>query len=226
MKVSIILLTHNHWELTHARLWEIYSRLEDVYEVILVDDNSTDVEVAGGISWWLDDMKLPYKLRYIRNNKNMPFGYSMNKGATAADGDVYVFICNDVQITGNFIPQILGVLAEDDRVLIGNRLLDYDTGWNTFNGVVYPYLEGYMLACTANIWDEIGGFDYKTFNPMDVEDIDLSTTALSKNIRLHSLDSSKMKHLVAQTYGYTPERLEITKRNKEKFRLKWCSDNE
>ena len=221
MKISVILLAYNHWELTHARLWEIYRHLP-VDEVILVDDNSDEADFISGVSWWMEDVKGKLPLRYIRNKKNMPFGYSMNKGCAAATGDVYVLLCNDVKVQGNFIPDIVTALAANSNILIGNRLLDRDTGWNTFDGVVYPYLEGYMLASTKEVWAELGGFDYKVFFPYDFEDVDLSTNARSLGIELFSLNTSKINHLGAGTIGYNPAREAITLRNKEKFREKWC----
>ena len=221
MKISVILLAYNHWDLTHARLWEIYKYLP-VDEVILVDDNSDEADFISGVSWWMEDVNGKLPLRYIRNKKNMPFGYSMNKGCAAATGDVYVLLCNDVKVQGNFIPDIVTALAANSNILIGNRLLDRDTGWNTFDGVVYPYLEGYMLASTKEVWAELGGFDYKVFFPYDFEDVDLSTNARSLGIELFSLNTSKINHLGAGTIGYNPAREAITLRNKEKFREKWC----
>jgi GT2 family glycosyltransferase len=103
--------------------------------------------------------------------------------------------------------------------LVGNRLLDFDTGWNTIEKVVYPYLEGYFLAFKKSEWTTVGGFDER-FMPFDFEDVDISTTYVAGGGKLVFLDA-EMLHLGAQSYKYSPEREAQTKANQEKFRQKW-----
>ena len=42
---SIVIPSYNHWELTHALLFNIYINMQDVDEIILMDDCSTDEKI-------------------------------------------------------------------------------------------------------------------------------------------------------------------------------------
>ena len=103
---------------------------------------------------------------------------------------------------------------------MGGRWLDWDTGWNTFNGRIFPYLEGWILATTNKTWKELDYFD-ELFTPNDMEDIDLSTKALSSGIYTAEFTAGLVEHIGAQTISYGTERENITIQNKKKFEEKW-----
>ena len=47
-KVYVIIPHYNHWDLSHARLWELYkTEKEAIEEVLIVDDCSTDNMTEG-----------------------------------------------------------------------------------------------------------------------------------------------------------------------------------
>jgi len=220
--ISVIIPFFNNWQLTHARLMEIHKFLPDDVEVILINDTSTDTDCDGGVGFW-QGAETRHKIRYIKNKENLGFGGSMNRGSKAAKGEVLVFLSNDVIISGNFIEQIKKEIKEHEKdILIGGRVLYWDTGWNKFNNTIFPYCEGWLLACTREVWDNLGGFDSQ-YAPFDYEDVDLSTTAIQKDCELVGLNSPYLKHLGGQTAGYNEKRLAITNRNKEKFYAKWRS---
>lgn len=218
MLVSILLLGHNHWDLTHARLYELFTHMPNNVEVIVIDNGSTEMDVSGGIAWWAHNMGHKFPIKPIRNTNNEPFGTAFNMAASVAGGDSFVFMSNDVVVSGDFVTPMIEQLSE--RSLIGNRLIDWDSGWNTRNGKIYPYLEGYLLACSKSVWEELGGFD-EQFSPCDFEDVDLSTKAISIGCSLIALDSQFIFHAGAGTLGYTEHRKQITLRNQEKFFTKW-----
>lgn len=217
---SIVLLFYNHWELTHARLWELYQFVPDNIEVILFDNNSTELICKSGVAWWQTDMSTRFSIKYMRSDKNLSFGHAMNIGAKSAKSDILILLSNDVKITGDFISPIIERLSKDFRQFIGNEVYSHDTGWNTFSGNIFPYAAGYMLACTKNTWKDIGGFDLR-YKKYDMEDVDISTQAIFSGYNLHALNSPYLTHLVAQTIGYNPEREKITKKNQKKFEEKW-----
>ena len=103
--------------------------------------------------------------------------------------------------------------------LVGNFTQSQLDGMN-FDGKIFPYLEGWLLAFTKDAWNEIGGFD-PIYAPNDAEDIDFSTTALSKGYKLIPLPEGLVTHIGSQTLSYGPEREALTKINIEKFRKKW-----
>ena len=221
MKVSIIIPFYGRWDLTHARMLELYTHVQTKCDIVLVDDASEGDGYIGGVAWWQKKID-KHSVYYLRNTENLGFGWSMNRGARVAlkyGAEVLVFMSNDVQIFSDFVAEIVGLVEQDKNVLIGGELLDRDTGWNVLDGTIIPYLTGWLLACHKDIWADLGGFDIK-YGRHDYEDIDLSLTATTKGYALRVL-SSKFYHMAAQTAPYDVTRERITKENQQKFIEKW-----
>lgn len=228
-KLAVVIPFYNMWHLTHARLYELYRHIDVGIDIILVDDASTEkLEIDGGIVWWQNQVK-KHSIRYYRNPENLGFGGSCNKGARVAfenvGADAVVFLSNDVMIGGNFISPILGILDATPNVLIGGQIVDWRAGWNQviFRGheMVIPYAAGWLLACTKDVWNRLGGFD-PIFGRFDFEDVDLSTTAIALGIELKGLNISYLKHLSGVTIATLPiDRMAETVKNKQKYVEKW-----
>jgi GT2 family glycosyltransferase len=218
MKVSIVIPIYNNWALTHQCLFDIYSKCTLVDEVVVVNDCSPEEAVYQGMEWWKNTKMLP--LRHIKLSENVMFLKASNIGMKKATGDVIILLSNDVRLNGNIVTPILEILKDNDRTLIGGRYLDWNTGWNHFDGTTFPYLEGWLLAATKAGWEELGYFDER-YAPSDYEDIDLSTTARVGGYKLDHLPEGITKHIGAQSIPYGSAREQITIRNKEKFKQKW-----
>lgn len=227
-KVGIIMPFYNKWDLCHARLFEFYRLLpQENVEIILIDDASSDKEeIFGGVSWWQKDTS-HHKIRYYRNDTNLGFGGSMNVGAKIAihyGAKILIFHSNDVKVSGDFVTPLVHIINTDPKVFIGNELIDYPAGWNEFeiNGekIIVPWMNGWFIACTSEIWKMLGGFD-PLYGKYTYEDIDLSTRAAMMGLKLIDMKSPFLRHLGAQTVGYSAERMEITIANKEKYLQKW-----
>ena len=218
--VSIIIPFFNNWHLTHQRMMELYKLVNTSCEIILVDDCSTE-NVMGAMGFW----KVQTKHRVIctKTPKNLGFGGAMNFGCKRATEDVLILLSNDVQLLYDFVPD--GLEKVQEKVLVGGILRGYDTGWNTFTykgkSKIFPYLEGWLLACTKESWKDLGGFD-PIFDPYDMEDIDLSATAIIKGYNLIPLNSKYLIHASGQTIRkVNPDREKITVRNQGRFYGKW-----
>lgn len=215
---SIVIPSYNNWELTHSLLLDVYKNLPHDCEVVVTDDCSKDANVFSGLEWWKSSM-FDGRMRIIVSNKNRGFLKNANIGVSRATHGVVLLISNDVKIRDNrLVQKVYEALDESPMTLVGARLLDYDTGWNTFNGKTFPYLEGWFLAFRKSEWPM---FD-EQFAPYDFEDVDISTEYISRGGKLKQIDVD-MEHLGAQTYKYSPERELQTKINQEKFRQKWVA---
>jgi GT2 family glycosyltransferase len=221
-RVSVVIPCYNGWDLTHQLLLDVYKKLRHDVEVVVVDDCSTQEEVSKGLMWWKTGI-IDGQLRVFVNEKNSGFLRTANFGVSKATGEVVMLISNDVRIYGRDVTEKVLDVFEHAEVptLAGNRLLNGNTGWNTFNDRVYPYLEGWFLAFKRDEWLKFGGFDER-YKPYDFEDVDISTTYLANGGKLVNLDVD-MVHLGAQTYKYSPEREAQTKRNQKKFEDKWVA---
>jgi GT2 family glycosyltransferase len=224
MKVSVVIPSHDHWALTHNLLYSPYKlESEDLDELVLIDDHSEEAETLQGEEWWITNgmfkgRAMPF--RVIRLGENLGFLKASNFGLRQAEGDIKVLLSNDVVVTSSYLPDVKAVLANDPRALVGQRLLNGNTGWNDFKGVIYPYLEGFLLAATKETWNELNYFDEK-YVPYCFEDVDLSTTTVSQGRHLVQLNLPGLNHLVAQTIPYNEARNNITMAHKEVFRAKW-----
>jgi GT2 family glycosyltransferase len=224
--VSIIIPYYNHWDLVHARLHELYKFVPNIdVEIILVNDCSTETADEGGVAWWQTHVK-HHTIRYKKNAANLGFGGSMNVGAKIAKGDVLVFLSNDVEVKGNFIPEVLfATEINQGKVFIGNEIIRFDSGWNTFeiDGKKYtvPYANGWFLACTNTVWNELGGFDLR-YGKFDYEDVDISTKALELGYNLVGIYSEYLRHFGGVTIqSLNVDRQAHTQGNKIIYMKKW-----
>lgn len=216
-KVSIVIPNFNRWDLCHSLLFDLYQKCASIDEVIVVNDGCTQVESFTGLQWWRESQMLP--VRELRLEENVGFLLASNAGMQEATGDIIILISNDVKVMGDIVLRIRHFLHDHPKALVGGRLLGFDTGWNNFDGHIFPYLEGWLLAACSDVWKSVGYFD-EQFAPHDYEDIDLSV----KVGRLLALPEDLTIHHGAQTIGYNPQREEQTQKNREKFRKKWIKD--
>ncbi len=216
-KVSFVVPFYNHWELTHQLLYDIYTQCRDVDEVIVVNNGSTE---SHGLSWWQDSKLLPLRVVSLVPNKGFLLG--SNEGLKASLGDVTALISNDVRLHGNLSGILRAYHHANPNILMGGRVYRGDTGWNNFDGRLFPYAEGWLLAASNETWKALGYFD-PLYVPNDFEDVDLSTTAIVQGIPLVELPAGVAEHMGAQTISYGPEREALTKINREKFKNKWLT---
>jgi GT2 family glycosyltransferase len=225
--VSVIIPYFNKWDLCHARLNEFHKFVpQNDVELILIDDASTEEDCQTGLAWWQKQVNY-HTIRYHRNEENVGFGHSMNNGAKLAKGDVLVFYSNDVKMYRNFIPELLALLAKDENVLIGNEVIYWDGGWNSFEidgkKLIIPYANGWFIACTRKVWTALGGFDWKTFGKFDYEDCDLSTRAIELGYNVVGMNSKAIEHAHqgATVSTLNIDRMSLTKQNRLRYIAKW-----
>lgn len=223
MKTSIIMPLYGKWNMTNARLNEFRTHLPLDCEIIVVDDCSPKAEqdrIRNGIAFWQKSGAAYHSIRFIANEENLGFGASLNRGAEIADGDVLVFHSNDVIVSGDYVTPLIGLYGkQDDKVLVGHRLIWWAAGWNQFESRIVPYLEGYFISCLRECWGEIK-WDLR-YGKYDYEDVDLSMQAQVLGYNLVELKTDTLKHMGAGTIGSTHERMKHTQHNREVFRDKW-----
>lgn len=225
MKSSVILPYFGRWDLTHARLFELYKHCP-TSEVILVNDCSSDNDCDTAPVWWQNG-PLKGRLRYYRNKENLGFGQSMNIGAAIAiknAADVVVLLSNDVIVRSDIGKEAIEIIEQHkEPVLIGAQFLCNYTGWNELDNVgVVPYLNGWLLACHKSVWETLGGFD-KLYRKADFEDVDLSTMAWYKGIKLTLFQRANVSHIGGETVNRAiPNRFQYTQANQLLWKAKWA----
>lgn len=237
MKTSIVILTHNRLELTKQCLSSIKLCVSEPYELIVVDNASTD-----GTAEFL--RKQP-DVKVILNAKNVGFPTGCNQGARASSGENILFLNNDTVVTDSFLANMLRVLySRSDVGFVGpvtNRIhglqqipvsykdisaLDVFSRQNQRDnqGKAKEVLRlvGFCLLTRKDVFYELGLFD-EEFGIGTFEDDDLSLKALEAGYRLMIALDAFVHHVGSATFDNSTEidLGALMKENYRKAKAKW-----
>lgn len=194
--VSVVIPVHGQWPVTAACLRALLPSLPAGWpvEIVIVDDASPDetpkrlAEIAAG----------DHRLVVLRNETNLGFVGSCNRGAAAATGDYLVFLNNDTVPLPGWLPPLIRTFHDFPTAgAVGGKLLfpdgrlqeaggvvfadgsacnfgreHPDPSWHLFNHVrSVDYVSGALLATPRDLFQVLGGFD-PNFAPGYYEDTD------------------------------------------------------
>ena len=111
---SIVIVTHNALAFTQQCISSIRFLTDEPYELVIVDNGSTDGTVEHLRS--CPDVKL------IENGKNVGFPAAANQGYRASRGRYVLFLNNDVIVTTGWLRRMLNALDGDSVVTVGNAV--------------------------------------------------------------------------------------------------------
>lgn len=240
MKTSIIILTLNNSDLTKLCIESIRKHTKEHYELIIVDNGSTDDTVGY--------LKKQSDIQAIYNHQNAGFAKGCNQGAAIATGDNLLFLNNDTIVTENWLTNMLKVLYSNELIGIvgpvsnkcsGRQQVrasypDFSEGLENFarerckkySGVTRysSRLIGFCLLIKKHVWDEVGPFD-EQFGMGNFEDDDLCLRVLEagymsmivKDSFIHHFDHSTFQSLKVN-YAF------LLKQNRKKAQEKWGAD--
>jgi glycosyltransferase involved in cell wall biosynthesis len=196
MFLSVVIPTYNRLPILRQCLQALErQRLEAPlagYEVVVVDDGSTDATVA-----WLEQAaaagELPH-LRLIRQEHGGP-AQGRNRGVEAAGGDVIVFIDSDLVVGPDFLLSHARALEQDWR-RSGNRLsFTYGAVINTadfhnptgerhkLRDLSWAYFATGNVAIERSLLERAGLFD-TAFRLYGWEDLELGERLRALGVRL------------------------------------------
>ena len=218
-KVSIIIPVYNKWVYTAACLRSLLEFKGKVsFEVIVVDDQSSD-ETAKQ----LEDID---GLTHLRNEKNLGFVGSCNRGARHARGEYLVMLNNDTQVLEGWLDELIDTFdREPEAGLVGARLVYPDgslqesggivfndgSGWNYGRGkqaenpeYLYlreaDYCSGACIALKTEYFLQIGAFDER-YAPAYYEDTDLAFRVRESGLKVMIQPLSAVIHHEGITSG-------------------------
>ncbi|MGL5942093.1 MAG: glycosyltransferase family 2 protein [Waterburya sp.] len=216
MYISVVIPTYNRLPilqkslaaLEHQEL--IDDKIED-YEIVLVDDGSTDETLI-----WLKDnqAKLPHVKLYQQEHQGA--AAARNLGVTNAQGDTIIFIDSDLVVTKSFLQSHADALIKGRQTLqsdnpsgtLRDRLFTYGAVINT-NNFDDPTSEPYKITdfsaayfATGNVaiarkWLEAAGLFDNGFQLYGWEDLELG-------VRLKKLGLKLIKCPEAVGYHWHP----------------------
>jgi len=133
---SIIILVHNQLEYTRQCLDSIKEHTSGPYELIIVDNGSTD-----GTAQYLESevggRKAEIRIKIIKNKKNLGFAAGNNQGMAKADGDHVVLMNNDVVVTDGWLRKLLACAEQNPRIGIVGPMSNSVSGSQLVEGVSY-----------------------------------------------------------------------------------------
>lgn len=217
--VSVIIPVYNQLPYTLACLRSLAETPAPVaLEIIVVDDASDD-----------DSKDVLHRIEgliYRRNDRNLGFIGSCNRGAETARGEFLFFLNNDTRVTDHWLAPLLDVFENiPDAGLVGSRLVYPDgrlqecgglvfrdgSGWNYGRGDdpdrppyqalrETDYCSGAALMIRRSTFAELGGFDAR-YAPAYYEDTDLAFSVRDAGLKVFVQPASTIVHDEGVTSG-------------------------
>ena len=203
-KISIIIVNYNGKILLEKCLESLFKVNYDNFEVILIDNNSTDETI--------DFITKNYpSVIVIKLDSNKGFAEPNNIGSKIAKGDYLLFLNNDTVVTPNFISELVNVMESDEKIAICQSLLlkpdgaiDSSGDFIDKLGVVYnsktktdeiriiSSARGASMLIRNSVFKQLDGFDEKFF--VSFEDVDLGWRAWILGYRVMVVPKSIVYH--------------------------------
>lgn len=234
---SIVIPVYNCDNLTRQCLAAVRQNTTDVsYEVVVVDDGSTD-----GTGELLAQLRPPF--RSIRNEENLGFARSCNKGAMAARGEYILFLNNDAVALPVWLPPMIHCMQHHPDVgIVGSKLLYPENDLIQHAGLAFgenkrPYhiyrcfpssipevnLERECRAVTGacflvrkSLFVELHGFDVVFRNGF--EDVDFCLRTKERGYKVWYCPSSVLYHYESMSQG----RSDYSDSNVAAFYKRWA----
>jgi len=146
--ISIIIPAYNELEnieMFEKELFAECDKLDKEYEVIVVNDGSTDDTYEA-----LDDLKLKHPhLRVFKNKTNRGMGYSMRRGIDKARGDSIVFLDCDLTFHPRDISKLIARFNKGDvDFVIGAYVAEDVDPFRLFLSKAVNYIYSLVLGST------------------------------------------------------------------------------
>lgn len=237
--VSIIIPVFNNWHFTYKCLQSLHQHTSGSYELIVVDNNSTDVTPK-----LLADME---GIDVITNSTNEVFVNACNQAASQARGEYLLLLNNDTEVTSGWVEALMAPFSDPITGIVGAKLVYPDGSlqeaggiiWRDGNGCNYghgdnpdlpqysyrkavDYCSGACLMITRKLWEDIGGFDQR-YAPAYYEDTDLCFAVRAKNFKVIYQPRAVVVHYGGASAGKetTSGYKRFQEVNRHKFVEKW-----
>jgi len=221
-KVSVIILNWNGKDLTIECLNSLEKLKYMNYEVVVVDNGSTD-----GSQKAIKE-KFP-RVKLIENKENVGFAEGNNIGIRNSDADYFLLLNNDTVVDPYMLDELVDVGESDPKIGIlcpkiylydkkdvfwfaGGYLRTYGTlhrGYNEKDVGQYDkvedmvYASGCAFMIKKEVTEKIGLLDKEFF--IYLEDVDYSLRAKENGFRVVYVPKAKMWHKCYKTMGKPEE---------------------
>ena len=233
---SIILVTHNQLNFTHRCLESLRFRTDEPYELIVVDNASTDGSV--------DYLRAQPDIKLITNDKNRGFPAAVNQGLKESSGRQVLLLNNDTIPTSGWLGRMLSALDSDQsigivgpvsnsvsgpqQVDVGYRDLASLDGFawergRRFDGqrVDHDRIVGFCMLIRRQVINAIGLLDER-FGIGNFEDDDYCRRTRNAGFRTVIALDSFVHHFGSRTFAASGiDTAQLLRENEQKYRAKW-----
>jgi len=233
--VSIIIVNWNSKNFLKTCLSSLYEQTYDNYEIIIVDNASTD----NSLESITDDFP---QVKIIRNEKNVGFAAGNNIGITHSTGDLIAMVNPDVIVQKEWLSKLVAVLCSSDRIggvtgkmfyLQNNLKTDkVFCTWSKINQFsVNPYnfrdnepssevdyLSGAAMLVKKEIIDKVGFLDPDYF--LFFDETDWCARMIRADYDLVYVPDAFVWHAVSATISQTEKKIYYMERSKIRFAIK------
>ncbi|MGB8427382.1 MAG: glycosyltransferase [Desulfobacterales bacterium] len=244
--ISIIILTFNQVEYTQKCLESIFKHTPELFELIIVDNGSTDGTV-GYMQSEILDKHGDVKISIIKNTENKGFAGGINQGIAASTGDYVLLLNNDVVVTPGWLERLItccekrpeiGIVGPKSNFVSGPQLVetaDYDLDslsglkrfserFATINSKKSKRLlrvVGFCMLIKRSVIDKIGGMDDR-YGIGNFEDDDFSIRAALAGFESWMAEDCFVHHFGSRTFkGENIDYRNSLHTNWKLFKKKW-----
>jgi GT2 family glycosyltransferase/Flp pilus assembly protein TadD len=243
---SVIILTYNQLKYTVKCIESIFKYTSKSFEIIIVDNGSSDGTVE-----YLESEVLgrntAVRVKIIKNIENKGFAGGNNQGIAAAAGDYILLLNNDVVVTPGWLELLINCAERNSKIgIVGPRSnyvsgpqlvkeVSYDTATlkglseyvnrfvDSYSGQVQRVLRvvGFCMLIKRTVIEKIGGLDDR-YGLGNFEDDDLSLRAAIAGFESWIAKDCFIHHFGSRTFiGANLDFSKSLHNNWEIFKKKW-----
>lgn len=229
--ISIIIPNYNGNKYLKECLDAIYATQELPFEIILIDNASTDSDYK-----WLESYDT---IKFKRLEQNYGFSKAVNEGIKCANGEYVLLLNNDTVMCEGFIEALVATMNQSPTIFaVCSKMLQYhhkeliDDAGDEYNLLGWAYKRGdgkskeeyvkeeeVFSSCAGaalyrkEIFQEIGYFDENFFAYM--EDVDISYRARIHGYKNIYCPKAEIYHIGSATSGskYNAFKVRLAARN-------------
>jgi len=234
---TIVIPTYNQLEYTRRCLESVRRLTGEPYELIVVDNGSTDGTV--------DYLRAMDGVRLIVNDGNRGFPAAVNQGIAASRGSQVLLLNNDTVVTTGWLRRLLDALHSDSRIGLAGPCSNSVSGLqqvevrydnlSELNGFAWdwgrdhhgiridvPRLVGFCLLIRREVIDAVGLFD-EQFGIGCFEDDDYTLRAIQAGYRAVIAGDAFIHHYGGRTFvGSGIDAGALMQENQRRFLAKWA----
>lgn len=213
MKVDVVIPNYNGLKLINENLPKVIESVKKYKAKIIIVDDCSEKDEFEGLSDFVNRLNTK-KIILLRNEKNLGFSSTVNRGVSDSDADLVVLLNTDVIPEKEFLDAALkdflsdlnlfGVgfmdksIEEGKFVLRGRGLASWHKGMITHRrGEVDKsdtfWISGGSSLIRRDLFEKLSGFD-DLYNPFYWEDIDLSYRARKAGFSIKFESKSVVEH--------------------------------